>query len=309
MAFKRKNSDGTWSMVGGKGAGDYSTLSDVDVTGLVDGCTVRYDSGSSTWKPVMYIDDTGAATTTNVWSASKVKSITDALSSVASIKVVASLPATPDNNTMYYVGTTSPYHIYLRANNITYDMGTTQVDLSEYEKLTNKVTSWQSTPDNTHYPSEKLVKDSINAKASAVALSSHTGNTGNPHDVTKAQVGLGNCDNTSDLNKPISTATQTALDAKQDALPVVFLQAIPANVNLVKSNKDAKGVYLTYTWDLTVPIVDYPAKWVSNLSADYLSRTLTVYGSDKTSVITTYSFTRTLDEDGNLLTETLNLTP
>lgn len=33
-------------------------------------------------------------------------------------------------------------------------------------------------------------------------------------DYTKAQVGLGNVDNTSDANKPISTATQTALDAK-----------------------------------------------------------------------------------------------
>lgn len=31
----------------------------------------------------------------------------------------------------------------------------------------------------------------------------------------KADVGLGNVDNTSDANKPISTATQTALDAKQ----------------------------------------------------------------------------------------------
>jgi hypothetical protein len=32
---------------------------------------------------------------------------------------------------------------------------------------------------------------------------------------TKSDVGLGNVDNTSDANKPISTATQTALDAKQ----------------------------------------------------------------------------------------------
>lgn len=36
----------------------------------------------------------------------------------------------------------------------------------------------------------------------------------NPHNVTKAQVGLANVDNTSDANKPISTATQTALDNK-----------------------------------------------------------------------------------------------
>lgn len=40
--------------------------------------------------------------------------------------------------------------------------------------------------------------------------------SGNPHHVTKADVGLDNVDNTSDLNKPISTATQTALDGKAD---------------------------------------------------------------------------------------------
>jgi hypothetical protein len=33
-------------------------------------------------------------------------------------------------------------------------------------------------------------------------------------DITKSAVGLGNVDNTSDANKPVSTATQTALDAK-----------------------------------------------------------------------------------------------
>lgn len=34
-------------------------------------------------------------------------------------------------------------------------------------------------------------------------------------ELTKADVGLGNVDNTSDANKPISTATQTALNGKQ----------------------------------------------------------------------------------------------
>lgn len=36
--------------------------------------------------------------------------------------------------------------------------------------------------------------------------------------LTKSNVGLGNVDNTSDLSKPISTATQTALNAKQDTI-------------------------------------------------------------------------------------------
>jgi hypothetical protein len=35
-----------------------------------------------------------------------------------------------------------------------------------------------------------------------------------PTGITKSDVGLGNVDNTSDANKPVSTATQTALDAK-----------------------------------------------------------------------------------------------
>ena len=47
-------------------------------------------------------------------------------------------------------------------------------------------------------------------------LDSHTSNVSNPHKVTKDQVGLGNVDNTSDLNKPVSTVQQTALDKKVD---------------------------------------------------------------------------------------------
>lgn len=50
--------------------------------------------------------------------------------------------------------------------------------------------------------------------ATQAELSAHTGDTANPHSVTKAQVGLGSVDNTSDLSKPISTATQAALDGK-----------------------------------------------------------------------------------------------
>jgi len=40
----------------------------------------------------------------------------------------------------------------------------------------------------------------------------------NPHQVTKAQIGLGNVDNTSDANKPVSTLVQSALNLKQDVL-------------------------------------------------------------------------------------------
>lgn len=46
----------------------------------------------------------------------------------------------------------------------------------------------------------------VNAK-----VDSHIGNKSNPHAVTKAQVGLGNVNNTSDADKPVSTAQATAI--------------------------------------------------------------------------------------------------
>lgn len=47
-------------------------------------------------------------------------------------------------------------------------------------------------------------------------IQSHISSSSNPHNVSKAQVGLGLVDNTSDLDKPISLQTQDALDLKVD---------------------------------------------------------------------------------------------
>jgi hypothetical protein len=65
-------------------------------------------------------------------------------------------------------------------------------------------------------------------KKAISSLIAHLGNTANPHETTAAQVGaapvshthtpgqvgLGNVNNTSDVNKPVSTAAQTALNGK-----------------------------------------------------------------------------------------------
>lgn len=57
----------------------------------------------------------------------------------------------------------------------------------------------------------KSQMDAVNS-----TLTAHTSNTSNPHSTTKSQVGLGNCDNTSDVNKPVSTAQAAALLLKVD---------------------------------------------------------------------------------------------
>ena len=58
------------------------------------------------------------------------------------------------------------------------------------------------------------LQSAIGNKANVADLNTHTSDTSNPHGVTKEQVGLGNVDNTSDIDKPVSTATQEALDSK-----------------------------------------------------------------------------------------------
>ena len=59
-------------------------------------------------------------------------------------------------------------------------------------------------------------------KAGADEFESHAENKNNPHGVTKVQIGLGNCDNTSDANKPVSTAVQNALNLKANLISPAF---------------------------------------------------------------------------------------
>lgn len=57
----------------------------------------------------------------------------------------------------------------------------------------------------------------VELKENSDGISTHVADTDNPHAVTKLQVGLGNVDNTSDANKPVSTAQQMALNLKLDS--------------------------------------------------------------------------------------------
>lgn len=56
----------------------------------------------------------------------------------------------------------------------------------------------------------------------------------NPHHVTPQQIGLGNVENTSDIDKPISILTQSALDLKLDK------SAIPANAKFTDTTYEIK---------------------------------------------------------------------
>lgn len=69
-------------------------------------------------------------------------------------------------------------------------------------------------PQSGDYTASQVGADpSGSAAAVQNSLNAHAAQS-NPHATTKADIGLGAVDNTSDLNKPISSAMQTALNAK-----------------------------------------------------------------------------------------------
>ena len=75
-------------------------------------------------------------------------------------------------------------------------------------------------------------------------LNTHISNTNNPHNVTKTQIGLGNVDNTSDLDKPVSTAVQNAL---KDYLPLSGGN-LTSNISVNNKAKMTTEGYVVGTW-------------------------------------------------------------
>jgi hypothetical protein len=81
---------------------------------------------------------------------------------------------------------------------------------ADWDTLANKPSTF---PPSSHGHVAAEISDFSTAAAAAAPVQSVAGKTGSVT-LAKADVGLGNVDNTSDTNKPISSATQSALDGK-----------------------------------------------------------------------------------------------
>ncbi len=97
-----------------------------------------------------------------------------------------------------------------------------------------------------------------NISLNSTNLNNHLLNEQNPHNVTKAQVGLGNVDNTADLDKPISNAAQTALNAKEDVANIIAEYSASSTYNLGQLVRHSGYIYVCTTaiavaeeWDST----------------------------------------------------------
>ena len=121
-------------------------------------------------------------------------------------------------------------HVSIDFENDTLTIVAKDVDgaVLETKTATIPMSSKQDVIDDEHKLSSDLVDDTDHNHKFATAqqleqietnrqgLATHEDDTNNPHSVTKSQVGLGNVDNTSDADKPVSTDQQTALDGKVD---------------------------------------------------------------------------------------------
>lgn len=88
---------------------------------------------NDTISAVNILNDTRESSTT-VWSSNKVKSLFESLTGKVNVSIVATKPpkSSAVNNTMYYVGTESPYRIWFFVNDDYTDFGSTALDLSDY---------------------------------------------------------------------------------------------------------------------------------------------------------------------------------
>ena len=156
------------------------------------------------------------------------------------------------------------------------DVAATKISLEQ--TVSNEVTA--------RMQADTALENAINAKQNALSTSQQNAvNSGistakvssyddhllcmsNPHQVTKTQLGLGNVDNTSDLAKPISSATQAALDQIDDEL---HGWQKPADWPDMRSGAMDNSIYLLigHSADYsTYPQFDFSAKISNNGTYD-----------------------------------------
>lgn len=137
--------------------------------------------------------------------------------------------------------------------------------------------------------------------------------------ITKANIGLGNVDNTSDANKPISTATQTALDLKADLTDIAnFITKSVKDLTYYYNKTEIDGKITTINNNIS-KIPKFAIEVVENLPTSNISPT-TIYikktsTTEQGNLYTEYIYvndvweelgTQTLDLSGYTTTEALN---
>ena len=118
--------------------------------------------------------------------------------------------------------------------------------ISRISSVENSVDELSSKADSTN-----AVLSGTTSINGLVLLNGPVSLTSTINGITKTMVGLGNVDNTSDTSKPISSLTQTALDAKADKFTTYtkteVIDVIAADISTAIAGKSNTST--TYTVD------------------------------------------------------------
>ena len=221
----------------------------------------------------------------------------------------AALPVVGDSTTLYITNDTS---LMYRWNG------------SAYIQV-NSVTSWGTITGTLSNQTD--LQTALNLKA---PLASPTF-TGTVSGITKSMVGLSNVDNTSDVNKPISSATQTALDGKEPTITAgtsnqyyrgdktfqsLVTTAVAEGTNLYFTNARSRGaISLTTvgtsgaaTYDNTTGILNVPAYLGGVTSFNTRTGAITLTSGDVTTALgfTPVTDARTITINGTTYDLTAN---
>lgn len=209
--------------------GDVSTLTTDVATNTQD-----IDTNATAIAALELTHNTHASDTTNVHgildtAALATQSYVDDQVSTAQTNAEANADATADTKiATHNSDTTSVHGIANTADLATASDVSTAV--SDHSLLTLNVHGISNT-------AELETQTGAQAKADAAVVTAGTAADTKVADavaaLTKSSVGLGNVDNTSDADKPVSTATQTALDAKASLAGATFTGNVEVGGNLV----------------------------------------------------------------------------
>lgn len=192
-------------------------------------------------------DITTTIAESSVASDTKVPSEKAVASAVEEVKAVAS--------TAYkYKGSDTYENIIVKENPAVGDVWNSTTANGVYPKGTNYAwngTEWDALGgevDLSAYQVKAITVGEVSTtveaaiNANKTAIDTHVAKQDNPHNVTAAQVGLGNVNNTADADKPVSTAQQAALDLKQDKTDNTLAttsKTVVGAINEVKGVADA----------------------------------------------------------------------
>lgn len=142
----------------------------------------------------------------------------------------------------------------LNINDVAYPLAEGQI--LKYDSSTQK---WLNRPLGsivTKFNHNELLDIAAGNHFTHTQIDFHINDNNNPHNITVDQIGLDQVDNTSDIDKPISTLTQEALDLKMDSdTPILDLDDVNFNISPVLT----EGQILKYGsngWYNTVDTVE-----------------------------------------------------